>query len=98
MTKAADKQGVALARKAGEEIASIRTGAEYIESLRGRNLNVYLLGDRIEEPETREALEVTVVRVEFHAVLDRERREMRVRRQAPGDTRCGEEIPHDAQR
>ena len=29
---------------------SIRSGIEYIESLRGRNLNVYLFGERIEEP------------------------------------------------
>ncbi|MEO0576351.1 MAG: 4-hydroxyphenylacetate 3-hydroxylase N-terminal domain-containing protein [Pseudomonadota bacterium] len=28
----------------------IRTGAEYIESLRGRNLNVFLFGERIDEP------------------------------------------------
>jgi len=28
----------------------INTGAEYIESLRGRNLRVFLLGERIEEP------------------------------------------------
>ncbi len=28
----------------------IRTGAEYIESLRGRNLAVYLLGERVAEP------------------------------------------------
>ena len=29
---------------------SIRSGIEYIESLRGRNLNVYLFGERVEEP------------------------------------------------
>ena len=29
---------------------SIRTGAEYIESLRGRDLDVYLLGERVTEP------------------------------------------------
>ncbi len=28
----------------------IRTGAEYIESLRGRNLSVYLFGERVAEP------------------------------------------------
>ena len=28
----------------------IRTGAEYIDSLRGRNLAVYLLGERVDEP------------------------------------------------
>lgn len=28
----------------------IRNGAEYIESLRGRNLKVYLFGERVEEP------------------------------------------------
>jgi aromatic ring hydroxylase len=29
---------------------SITTGAEYIESLRGRNLRVFLLGERVSEP------------------------------------------------
>jgi 4-hydroxybutyryl-CoA dehydratase/vinylacetyl-CoA-Delta-isomerase len=28
----------------------IRTGADYIESLRGRNLAVWLLGERVAEP------------------------------------------------
>ncbi len=28
----------------------LRTGAEYIESLRGRNLTVYLMGERVKEP------------------------------------------------
>jgi len=30
--------------------AKIVTGADYIESLRGRNLNVYLFGERVDEP------------------------------------------------
>ena len=30
--------------------AGITTGTEYIESLRGRNLKVYLFGERVEEP------------------------------------------------
>jgi 4-hydroxybutyryl-CoA dehydratase/vinylacetyl-CoA-Delta-isomerase len=29
---------------------NISTGAEYIDSLRGRNLNVYLMGERVDEP------------------------------------------------
>ena len=29
---------------------TIRTGAEYIESLRGRKLRIYLMGERVEEP------------------------------------------------
>ncbi len=29
----------------------ITSGAEYIESLRGRNLRVYLFGELVEEPE-----------------------------------------------
>ena len=32
------------------DAAPIRTGAEYIESLRGRKLAVYLLGELIDEP------------------------------------------------
>ena len=31
-------------------ITSIRTGDEYVASLRGRNLNVYLFGERVPEP------------------------------------------------
>ena len=31
-------------------VSKIVTGADYIESLRGRNLNVYLFGERIDEP------------------------------------------------
>jgi 4-hydroxybutyryl-CoA dehydratase/vinylacetyl-CoA-Delta-isomerase len=33
-----------------ENPGAIRTGEEYIESIRGRNLNVYLFGERIAEP------------------------------------------------
>jgi 4-hydroxybutyryl-CoA dehydratase/vinylacetyl-CoA-Delta-isomerase len=31
-------------------MSTIRTGAEYIDSLRGRNLSVYLLGEKVVEP------------------------------------------------
>jgi len=34
----------------GSQQAPIRTGAEYIESLRGRDLTIYLLGERVDEP------------------------------------------------
>jgi len=34
----------------GAEVTAIRTGEEYIESLRGRGLNVYLFGERVNEP------------------------------------------------
>ncbi len=47
---AADKQDMAAGQKAGDQAAPIRTGAEYIESLRGRNLAVYLFGERVDEP------------------------------------------------
>jgi 4-hydroxybutyryl-CoA dehydratase/vinylacetyl-CoA-Delta-isomerase len=33
-----------------EPITTLRSGADYIESLRGRNLAVYLLGERVPEP------------------------------------------------
>ncbi len=36
--------------EATEALAPIRTGADYIESLRGRKLEVYALGDRVDEP------------------------------------------------
>lgn len=38
------------AAAAGEVTTSIRTGAEYIESLRNRGLKVYLFGELVEEP------------------------------------------------
>lgn len=34
----------------GKQIQKIVTGADYIESLRGRNLNIYLFGEQVEEP------------------------------------------------
>ena len=43
----------------------IRTGADYIESLRGRNLNVYFLGDRIAEP-----VDHPVIRPSVNAVAE----------------------------
>ena len=33
-----------------EQFAVLKTADDYIDSLRGRNLDVYLLGERIEEP------------------------------------------------
>jgi len=33
-----------------ETVATIRTGAEYRESLRGRNLTVYLFGEKVDDP------------------------------------------------
>lgn len=35
---------------AGDRIEPIRSGAQYIDSLRGRNLAVYLFGERVAEP------------------------------------------------
>jgi 4-hydroxybutyryl-CoA dehydratase/vinylacetyl-CoA-Delta-isomerase len=39
-----------MSRQNGQDVKRIVTGADYIESLRGRNLNVYLFGERVEEP------------------------------------------------
>lgn len=36
--------------ESGDGMPAIRTGAEYIESLRGRKLRVFLLGEQVEEP------------------------------------------------
>ena len=33
-----------------KDMTSIKTGNDYIKSLRNRNLNVYLLGEKISEP------------------------------------------------
>ena len=46
MTKSADK----LTNHTVAEVTPIRTGEEYKESLRGRDLDVYLFGERVEEP------------------------------------------------
>jgi 4-hydroxybutyryl-CoA dehydratase/vinylacetyl-CoA-Delta-isomerase len=43
----------------------IRTGAEYVESLRGRNLKVYLLGELIDEP-----VDHPVIRPSINAVAE----------------------------
>ncbi len=47
---AVDQPGGVSARKTRDDAAPIRTGAEYIESLRGRNLSVYLFGELVDEP------------------------------------------------
>jgi len=43
-------ESAAKAAAARPEARSIRTGAEYIESLRGRKLKVYLFGELVAEP------------------------------------------------
>jgi 4-hydroxybutyryl-CoA dehydratase/vinylacetyl-CoA-Delta-isomerase len=43
----------------------IRTGAEYIESLRGRNLDIYLFGERIDEP-----VDHPIIRPSINAVAE----------------------------
>ena len=45
--------------------APIRTGAEYIESLRGRNLKIYLFGELVEEP-----VEHPVIRPSINAIAE----------------------------
>jgi 4-hydroxybutyryl-CoA dehydratase/vinylacetyl-CoA-Delta-isomerase len=45
--------------------STIRSGAEYIESLRGRNLNVYFMGERIAEP-----VDHPVIRPSINAVAE----------------------------
>ena len=42
--------GTTMAAKKSVEDEPIRTGAEYIDSLRGRNLTVYLMGELVTEP------------------------------------------------
>ena len=36
--------------ESADSTPAIRTGAEYIDSLRGRNLRVFLLGEKVAEP------------------------------------------------
>jgi 4-hydroxybutyryl-CoA dehydratase/vinylacetyl-CoA-Delta-isomerase len=61
----ADNQSVAAARKARQEVTPIRTGEEYIESLRGRNLKVYLFGELLDEP-----VDHPIVRPSINAVAE----------------------------
>jgi len=44
---------------------TIRTAQQYIDSLRGRNLDVYLFGERIDEP-----LDHPVIRPSVNAVAE----------------------------
>jgi 4-hydroxybutyryl-CoA dehydratase/vinylacetyl-CoA-Delta-isomerase len=48
-----------------KQIAMIRSGEEYLESLRGRNLTVYLAGERVEEP-----LDHPMIRPSINAVAE----------------------------
>ena len=61
----ADKQEGVAARTVDDKTVPIRTGAEYIESLRGRNLNVYLFGERVDEP-----VDHPVIRPSINAVAE----------------------------
>lgn len=49
----------------GGEASMIRTGADYIESLRGRNLRVFLLGEQVEEP-----VDHPIIRPSINAVAE----------------------------
>ena len=53
------------AREQSPEPAPIRTGEDYIRSLRNRNLNVYLFGERIAEP-----VDHPVIRPSINAVAE----------------------------
>jgi 4-hydroxybutyryl-CoA dehydratase/vinylacetyl-CoA-Delta-isomerase len=61
----ADKQEGVAVRTVDDQTVPIRTGAEYIESLRGRNLNVYLFGERVDEP-----VDHPVIRPSINAVAE----------------------------
>ncbi len=47
------------------DIKPIRTGAEYIESLRGRKLKVYLFGELVDEP-----VDHPIIRPSINAVAE----------------------------
>ena len=48
-----------------EQFTVLKTADDYIDSLRGRNLHVYLLGERIEEP-----LDHPIVRPSINAMAE----------------------------
>ena len=58
-------QEIAAGRNATLSGNSIRTGAEYIESLRGRKLNVYLFGELVDEP-----VDHPIIRPSINAVAE----------------------------
>ncbi|MCK6369777.1 MAG: 4-hydroxybutyryl-CoA dehydratase [Gammaproteobacteria bacterium] len=62
MAARADKLAAGQGRQAGKPL---RSGAEYIESLRGRNLKVYLFGERVEEP-----VDHPIIRPSINAVAE----------------------------
>jgi len=53
------------ATEEGNEISMIRSGEDYLESLRGRNLNVYLQGEPVDEP-----LDHPMIRPSINAVAE----------------------------
>ena len=53
------------ARQSSPQAAQIRTGDDYIRSLRGRNLNVYLFGEKVAEP-----VDHPVIRPSINAVAE----------------------------
>jgi 4-hydroxybutyryl-CoA dehydratase/vinylacetyl-CoA-Delta-isomerase len=62
MAARADNVGAA---KAGAAVKPIRTGAEYVESLRGRKLRVFLFGELVAEP-----VDHPVIRPSINAVAE----------------------------
>jgi len=60
-----DQPGGVAAPETGGDAVPIRTGAEYVESLRGRNLNVYLFGEQVSEP-----VDHPVIRPSINAIAE----------------------------
>ena len=58
-------QELAAGRVATFSVAPIRSGSEYIESLRGRNLKVYLMGELVAEP-----VDHPIIRPSINAVAE----------------------------
>ena len=69
------------AREAAARSATIRTGAEYIDSLRGRKLKVYLFGELVDEP-----VDHPMIRPSINAVA--ETYDLAVRNPELGDGDC----------
>ena len=54
-----------IAEKSTIDIKPIRTGQQYIDSLRGRNLTIYLFGELVDEP-----VDHPIIRPSINAVAE----------------------------
>ena len=50
-------------------VKPIRTGEEYIESLKGRDLKIYLFGELVKEPVSHPMIDLQLMQEQKHTIL-----------------------------